>query len=51
MFETFEAHCGEGKVIRMDRAGFGRMKIGKCIKRDYGYMGCFIDILSGFDKR
>ena len=51
MFETFEAHCGEGSVIQMNRAKFGRMSLGRCIRQDYGYIGCGADILYKFDEK
>ena len=51
MFETFEAHCGEGSVIQMNRALFGRMSLGRCVQQDYGYLGCETDILYKFDEK
>ena len=34
--ETFEAECGEDEVILMQRALYGRMKMGKCVSSSYG---------------
>ena len=38
--ETFTAKCWENEVIMMQSALYGRMKIGKCVKLDFGFMGC-----------
>ena len=50
MFETFEAHCGEGSVIQMNKAVFGRMALGRCVTKDYGSLGCNADVLYKFDQ-
>ncbi len=33
----------------MEKARYGRMRIGKCVKRDFGYLGCQTDILHYMD--
>lgn len=33
----------------MQRAVYGRMKIGRCMKRDYGMTSCYSDQLLAFD--
>ena len=35
----------------MTRALFGRMQIGRCINRDYGYIGCSVDVLPLADRQ
>ena len=39
-FETFNATCGHDAVVVMDTARYGRMEFGRCVDRDYGYVGC-----------
>ena len=51
MFETFEAHCGEGSVILMNQAMFGRMSLGRCLTENYGSLGCAADVLYKFDEK
>ena len=35
----------------MTHAWYGRMKVGECVKRDYGYLGCAENQLQAVDKR
>ena len=49
-WETFNATCGEGEVIVMRTARYGRMKLGKCLTTDY-FVGCSADVLSHVDSR
>lgn len=48
--ETFEGSCPEGKVILMQRARYGRMKLGRCLTRAY-YVGCEANVLPQLDQR
>ena len=48
--ETFEASCGENAVIMMTSAVFGRMKIGRCVDEDLGFLGCQNDALDTMDE-
>ena len=48
--ETFEASCPEGHVILMEVAKYGRMKLGKCLTRDY-YVGCAADVTAHLHGR
>ena len=50
-WESFKAQCGPEEVVVMEQATYGRMKAGKCIERDYGYVGCQADVLVHADKR
>ena len=34
----------------MESAVYGRMSIGRCVKNDYGHLGCQNDVLSSFDR-
>lgn len=35
----------------MDEAFFGRMRLGRCVSRDFGYVGCSRSVLSILDQR
>ena len=41
--EDFTAICGHDEVVIIDTAKYGRMALGRCIKRNYGYIGCAAD--------
>ena len=43
--------CDEGEVILMHAACYGKMKIGKCVKRNLGYVGCAGDVLMYLDSK
>ena len=30
----------------MKKALYGRMRMGRCLRKNYGYLGCFADVLS-----
>ena len=49
--ETFHPSCPASQVIIITHAWYGRMKIGECVKRDYGLLGCAENQLSTLDKR
>ena len=34
--ESFNGRCNDGEVIEMKSAAYGRMHIGKCVKKDRG---------------
>jgi len=53
--ESFEPRCYDNDVIMMLSARYGRMKIGRCVKREPGfepmlqdprYLGCSVDVLN-----
>ena len=50
-FETFNASCGNEAVILMQTAQYGRMRFGRCVDRDYGYVGCSASVLTEADIR
>ena len=45
--DVFTAKCEENEVIIMEKAFYGRMAIGQCLKS--GHIGCFEDALPYFD--
>ena len=48
--DVFKASCDlESEVIVMTSAQYGRMRKNTCIERDYGYLGCFEDVLQTAD--
>ena len=49
--EAFRAACGVNEVIVMRSAQYGRMRLSKCIDRDYGYVGCSVDVLVHADRK
>ena len=50
-FESFDANCDEDEVVLMKSARYGRMRVGRCVARDYGYITCAADVLEEMDKR
>ena len=49
--ETFNATCADDEVILMTHARYGRMNTGRCVKMDYGHIGCASDVTSLADER
>ncbi len=43
-FDSLNISCNPGKVVVIETAMYGRMKTGKCVKRDYGHVGCGLDV-------
>jgi len=50
MSENFHGSCPDRSVIVIQSASFGRMKLGRCIEVDVGYMGCENDVLFLADR-
>ena len=49
--EVFQAECSEpDTVLVVQWAHYGRMNIGKCVKSDYGSLGCETDVLPQVDR-
>ena len=46
----FEPTCGNGEVIILQKALYGMINIGRCMKRDIGVHNCFSNELHYFDK-
>lgn len=51
MTETFQASCNDDQVILMQTARYGRMSLGRCVKTDFGFVGCYADVLDLADRR
>ena len=49
-WENFKAKCAQGEVIIMETAKYGRMKLGRCVKNDLGYVGCYTDVMDVADS-
>ena len=49
--ELFRATCDERQVIVVDRAVYGRMKIGRCVEINLGHVGCSADVIATADRR
>jgi len=43
--EVFEAECGGNEVVMIQTARYGRMRIGRCVRTDFGFVGCFADVV------
>ncbi len=50
-FEFFDASCKPDEVILIKRARYGRMRVGRCVSRDYGFIGCVANVLGELDRR
>ena len=50
-FETMRASCQQDEVIIMQNATYGRMRLGRCVIADLGYVGCRKDVLQLADER
>lgn len=58
-FETFVATCEDVEInyddksfeqlILIDSARYGRMHTGRCVSKDYGYLGCSDDVTTLLD--
>ncbi|ELT97826.1 hypothetical protein CAPTEDRAFT_217222 [Capitella teleta] len=48
--EYFEVECAHDEVVVLQSAFYGRMAYGRCIDRDYGYLGCGADVLEAADR-
>ena len=50
--ESFIARCdGRHDVIVMETARYGRLRLGRCVRRNLGYLGCVVDALRLLDFR
>jgi len=49
--EVFRAACGDGEVLLLTRARYGRMRLGRCVEFDLGYIDCYSDVLTLLDRR
>ena len=42
--------CPDDEAVLIESAVFGRMRIGKCVHNDLGYLGCQNDVLRLADR-
>ena len=49
--ETMQAKCEDNSVILLRYARYGRMRLGRCVKTDFGFVGCSEDVLPVADGR
>ena len=49
--DVFNPSCAEDEVVVLTQAQYGRMKLGKCVKRDYGSLGCALNLLQLMDNK
>ena len=49
--EIFEATCNSDEAVVIQSALYGRMNIGRCVTRNYGNIGCAIEVKSLLDQR
>ena len=50
-WQSFEADCAADSVIRIDRALFGRMRLGSCLTERFGQLGCVADVRWLMERR
>jgi len=43
--DVFRAECASGHVILVTSALYGRMALGRCVKTDFGFIGCKVDVI------
>jgi len=49
--EMFRPACEKGEVLLLTRALYGRMRRGRCVEFDLGYIECYTDVLTLLDRR
>ena len=40
-WESVNATCAQNEVLVVESARYGRMAAGRCVSKEYGYVGCF----------
>ena len=48
--EEFSARCKNGHVILITSGRYGRMRIGRCVRVDFGFVGCYADVVDVLDR-
>ena len=48
--EIFTPHCAPDHVVVMTTAMFGRMHIGRCVTKSFGYVGCGWNVIGVLDR-
>ena len=49
--EMFQAKCNSDEAVVIQTALYGRMNIGRCVTRNYGNIGCAIEVKSLLDEK
>ena len=49
--EVFRAECPSGHVVLVTSALYGRMSLGRCVKTDFGFIGCKVDVIDHVHRR
>ena len=49
--EKFQPMCADGEVVVMTEAMYGRMTIGRCVRTDYGYVSCGVNVIGYLDSK
>ena len=49
-WESFNETCRKNEVLIIHTARYGRMKLGRCVVKNYGHIGCGTDVTSEFDR-
>jgi len=49
--EVFRAECSSGHVVLVTSALYGRMSLGRCVKTDFGFIGCKVDVIEHLHSR
>ena len=53
--ETFYANCSRGSAVKLPEVAvvrsalYGRMRLSRCVRRDYGHVGCTADVRAEVD--
>ena len=50
-WESFNATCRRDEVVIMKAAKYGRMRLGKCVTKNYGHIGCGTDVMPYMEER
>ena len=45
-WEEFSAQCAEDEMVVFTNAVYGRMRLGRCVNRDFGFIGCGTNVLT-----
>jgi len=48
--EYLRVKCDAGQVVVVRHARYGRMTISRCVKQDFGFVGCSVDVLPVLDS-
>jgi len=47
--EYLRVKCDSDEVVVTQHARYGRMSISRCVKQDFGFVGCSVDVLPVLD--